>query len=100
MQEKIERYQRYNNTGYNLEPDLKQARRFTRFTFVAGWHCCHTEQKFRRYFAFWFYLSGRILALQESQLFLFKVRFALHLILRRYDNRLLFDRQLKIEVSY
>ena len=34
--------------------------------------------------------------LLESQEFLFKMRFALHLILKRYDNRLLFERQIKV----
>ncbi|MDY4280490.1 MAG: bifunctional uridylyltransferase/uridylyl-removing protein GlnD [[Pasteurella] mairii] len=98
VQEKIDRYQRYNNTSYNLEPDLKYSPGGLRDLHLLYWLALrHTGAKnLEDILHSGFIYPEEYWVLQESQLFLFKVRFALHLILRRYDNRLLFDRQVKI----
>ncbi|PJG84201.1 bifunctional uridylyltransferase/uridylyl-removing protein GlnD [Caviibacterium pharyngocola] len=98
IQEKAERYQRYNNTGYNLEPDIKYSPGGLRDLHLLYWLALrHTGAKnLDAILQTGFIYPEEYRLLQESQEFLFKVRFALHLILRRYDNRLLFDRQLKV----
>lgn len=96
--EKEERYQRYNNTGYNLEPDVKFSPGGLRDLHLLYWLALrHTGlKKFAQILQVGMLYPEEYQLLQKSQQFLFKVRFALHLILKRYDNRLLFDRQLKV----
>ncbi|WP_032091920.1 bifunctional uridylyltransferase/uridylyl-removing protein GlnD [Necropsobacter rosorum] len=98
MQEKSERYQRYNNTSYNLEPDIKYSPGGLRDLHLLYWLALrHTGAKtLDDILQSGFIYPQEYALLQQSQQFLFKVRFALHLMLKRYDNRLLFDRQLKV----
>ncbi|WP_040975606.1 bifunctional uridylyltransferase/uridylyl-removing protein GlnD [Necropsobacter massiliensis] len=98
IKEKTERYQRYNNTSYNLEPDIKYSPGGLRDLHLLYWLALrhtgakHLDDILRSGFIY----PQEYALLQQSQQLLFKVRFALHLILTRYDNRLLFDRQLKV----
>lgn len=96
--EKNIRYQRYNNTGYNLEPDIKYSPGGLRDLHLLYWLALrHTGAKnLQDILQTGFIYPEEYDLLQEKQQFLFKVRFALHLILKRYDNRLLFDRQVKV----
>ena len=98
VQERIERYQRYHNTGYNLEPDIKYSPGGLRDLHLLYWIALrHTgAQTLQAISESGFIYPQEYQQLRESQAFLFKVRFALHLILKRYDNRLLFDRQIKV----
>ncbi len=98
IQEKTERYQRYNNTSYNLEPDIKYSPGGLRDLHLLYWLALrHTGAKnLNDILQSGFIYPQEYTLLQQSQQLLFKVRFALHLILTRYDNRLLFDRQLKV----
>lgn len=98
VQEQIERYQRYHNTSYNLEPDLKYSPGGLRDLHLLYWIALrHTgEMTLDGILESGFIYPSEHQQLLESQEFLFKVRFALHLILKRYDNRLLFDRQIKV----
>lgn len=98
VQEKIERYQRYHNTSYNLEPDIKYSPGGLRDLHLLYWlFLRHNGSKnLEDIFHSGFIYGEEYQLLQQSQHFLFKIRFALHLILKRYDNRLLFDRQLKV----
>ncbi len=98
VQEQLERYQRYHNTGYNLEPDLKYSPGGLRDLHLLYWIALrHTgEMTLTGILQSGFIYPTEYQQLLESQEFLFKVRFALHLILKRYDNRLLFDRQIKV----
>lgn len=98
IQEKVERYQRYHNTSYNLEPDIKYSPGGLRDLHLIYWIALRHSNAMTldEILQSGFIYPEEYALLQESQQFLFKVRFALHLILKRYDNRLLFDRQIKV----
>lgn len=98
VQEQIERYQHYHNTAYNLEPDIKYSPGGLRDLHLLYWVALRHSGALtlEAILQSGFIYPQEYQQLQESRAFLFKVRFALHLILKRYDNRLLFDRQIKV----
>jgi len=91
----IERHKKYNDTSYNLEPNLKEGPGGLRDLQTVGWIA-------RRYFGansltelveHGFLTGEEHKTLAAGQSFLWQVRYALHLIAARREDRLLFDYQ-------
>ena len=96
--EQIARHHRYYDTAYNLEPNVKGSPGGLRDIQMIGWVA-------KRHFGaatlaelvdHRFLTPGQLKRLEEGQTFLWRIRFGLHILTGRREDRLLFDHQIKL----
>jgi [protein-PII] uridylyltransferase len=96
--EQTARHHRYYDTAYNLEPNVKSSPGGLRDIQTIGWVA-------KRHFGaesldelvdHGFLTRSELRKLKTAQAFLWKVRFALHVLTARREDRLLFDHQIRL----
>ncbi len=96
--EQIARHHRYHDTAYNLEPNVKSSPGGLRDIQIIGWVA-------KRHFGATtlaelvdhkFLSPGQLTRLEDGQAYLWRIRFALHVLTGRREDRLLFDHQTKL----
>lgn len=101
-QEQIERHQKYNDTEYNLEPNIKNAPGGLRDIQMISWVA-------KRFFQVrtltqlegkGFFTEEEFSLLRSGEEFLWRVRYGLHLIAGRAEERLLFDHQRELAAMF
>ena len=98
LAEQTARHHRYHDTAYNLEPNVKSSPGGLRDIQTIGWVAK------RRFGAdsldglvdHGFLTRSELRKLKTAQSFLWKVRFALHVLTNRREDRLLFDHQIRL----
>ncbi len=96
--EQAERHHRFHDTAYNLEPNVKQGpgglRDLQTIAWVAKRHFgAGTLQELAGH---GFLTPRELVQLEAAQAWLWRIRFALHLLTGRREDRLLFDHQLRL----
>ena len=96
--EQIRRHHRYHDTAYNLEPNVKGSPGGLRDIQMIGWVA-------KRHFGaatlaelvdHEYLTPGQLQRLEDGEHFLWRIRFALHIITGRREDRLLFDHQTRL----
>ncbi len=95
LREQTQRHHKYNDTAYNLEPNVKEGPGGLRDIQVIGWVAkrhfdvatLHDLVKHK------FLTESEFEALKDGQNFLWQIRFGLHALTGRREDRLLFDHQ-------
>ncbi|HET9695111.1 MAG TPA: [protein-PII] uridylyltransferase [Steroidobacteraceae bacterium] len=92
------RHHRYHDTGYNLEPNVKASPGGLRDIQTIGWVAKRHfgAETLDELVGHGFLTSAELRKLRQAQAFLWKVRFALHVLTGRREDRLLFDHQIRI----
>src|SRR5215471_8862671 len=98
VREQTERHLKANDTVYNLEPNFKTGLRGLRDIQTIAWVA-------KRHFGadtldglatHGFLTLAELRRLKQAQAFLWKVRFGLHILTGRHEDRLLFDHQIRL----
>ena len=102
VHEQTERHLKANDTAYNLEPNVKTGpgglRDIQTIAWVAKRHFgVNTLDELAQQ---GFLAPSELRRLKSAQAFLWKVRFGLHAITGRREDRLLFDHQIKLARSF
>ncbi|MBF7053718.1 [protein-PII] uridylyltransferase [Halomonas sp. KAO] len=94
-QEQINRHQRHNNSEYHLEPNIKSAPGGLRDIQMIGWVAKRHfgSERYSDLVAAGFMNDAELRILSQGQAFLWQVRYALHMLAGRAEDRLLFDHQ-------
>lgn len=95
LQEQDARHDKYDDSGYNLEPNIKEGPGGLRDMQMIGWVAKRHFNAETLYdlVKHNFLSEEEHLHLIEAQNFLWQVRFGLHTITKRHEDRLLFDYQ-------
>jgi len=98
LAEQVERHHRFHDTAYNLEPNVKNGPGGLRDIQTIAWVAKrHFGAGTLEELAAHGFLAARELAqLQAAQAWLWRLRFALHLVSGRREDRLLFDFQIRL----
>ncbi len=93
--EQRQRHGRYDDTGYKLEPNVKGGPGGLRDIQMIGWVANRHfgSSALKELVGHKFLTRGQLKLLIDGRSFLWRVRYALHLLTGRSENRLLFDHQ-------
>ncbi len=93
--EQVQRHHKYNDTEYNLEPNIKGAPGGLRDIQTIGWVAKRhfSAQSFSDLVELGFINEFEYATLQACQELLWRLRYALHMLNDRAEDRLLFDHQ-------
>ena len=101
-EEQIQRHMRYHDTAYNLEPNIKESpgglRDIQMIFWVANRH--FGDKELHELVTHHYLTEEEFKSLQEGQNFLWKIRFSLHVITDRREDRLTFDNQRSIAKEF
>ncbi|MBB3330588.1 [protein-PII] uridylyltransferase [Halomonas campaniensis] len=94
-QEQISRHHRHNNSEYHLEPNIKSSPGGLRDIQMIGWVAKRHfgSERYEDLVATGFMNDPELRILSQGQAFLWQVRYALHMLTGRAEDRLLFDHQ-------
>lgn len=96
--EQIARHHRYDDTAYKLEPNVKGSPGGLRDIQMIGWVAKRHfgVETFDELIEHDFLTPGQVRRLHDGQAFLWRVRFGLHILTGRREDRILFDHQINL----
>jgi [protein-PII] uridylyltransferase len=102
VREQQDRHLKANDTGFNLEPNIKNGPGGLRDIQTIGWVAKRHfgAETLEDLVTHGFLMPGELRRLRQAQAFLWKARFGLHVLTGRKEDRLLFDHQMKLAQSF
>jgi len=102
IEEQKQRYTKFHDTAYNLEPNIKESPGGLRDLQIISWvfkyhYQCRSLKDLKQYDLLTEAEYDELFAARE---YLWKIRFALHLQTNRCEDRLLFDQQREIASTF
>lgn len=98
FEEQVKRHQQYHGTAYNLEPNIKEGPGGLRDIQMIGWVAKRhfNTQSLHTLVERGFLTESELQDLKDGRTFLWEIRYALHLLAGRGEDRLLFEFQRQI----
>jgi len=102
LEEQRERHAKANDTAYSLEPNVKTGPGGLRDLQTIGWVAKRHfgAQSLDELVTKGFLTPAELRKLKAAQAFLWKVRFGLHVLTGRHEDRLLFDHQIRLAKAF